>query len=137
MPNWIVWNNGWCAIKPNQTKLNQIKPNQTKSNQTKPNQTKLNQIKPNQTKSNQTKPNQTKSNQTKAFGLMENQIKILRLAFVLLFLNVTYVILFPYTSTSMYISNYDTRVDWFVWFVGFYDISTFVGYLTPNPFLCK
>ena len=24
-----------------------------------------------------------------------------------------------------------------VWFVGFYDISTFVGYLTPNPFLCK
>ena len=28
---------------------------------------------------------------------------------------------------------------WFglVWFVGFYGISTFVGYLTPNPFLCK
>ena len=24
-----------------------------------------------------------------------------------------------------------------VWFVGFYGISTFVGYLTPNPFLCK
>ena len=23
-----------------------------------------------------------------------------------------------------------------VWFVGFYGISTFVGYLTPNPFLC-
>ena len=23
------------------------------------------------------------------------------------------------------------------WFVGFYGISTFVGYLTPNPFLCK
>ena len=22
-----------------------------------------------------------------------------------------------------------------VWFVGFYGISTFVGYLTPNPFL--
>ena len=22
----------------------------------------------------------------------------------------------------------------FVWFVGFYGISTFVGYLTPNPF---
>ena len=22
-------------------------------------------------------------------------------------------------------------------FVGFYGISTFVGYLTPNPFLCK
>ena len=24
-----------------------------------------------------------------------------------------------------------------VWFVGFYGISTFVGYLKPNPFLCK
>ena len=24
-----------------------------------------------------------------------------------------------------------------VWFVGFYGISTFVGYLTPNSFLCK
>ena len=24
-----------------------------------------------------------------------------------------------------------------VWFVGFYSISTFVGYLTPNLFLCK
>ncbi len=24
-----------------------------------------------------------------------------------------------------------------VWFVGFYGISTFVGYLTTNPFLCK
>ena len=23
------------------------------------------------------------------------------------------------------------------WFVGFYGISTFVDYLTPNPFLCK
>ena len=23
------------------------------------------------------------------------------------------------------------------WFVGFYGISTFVGYLMPNPFLCK
>ena len=28
---------------------------------------------------------------------------------------------------------------WFglVWFGGFYGISTFVGHLTPNPFLCK
>ena len=28
---------------------------------------------------------------------------------------------------------------WFglVWFVGFYGISTLLGYLTPNPFLCK
>ena len=24
-----------------------------------------------------------------------------------------------------------------VWFGGFYGISTLVGYLTPNPFLCK
>ena len=24
-----------------------------------------------------------------------------------------------------------------VWFVGFYDISTFVVYLMPNPFLCN
>ena len=24
-----------------------------------------------------------------------------------------------------------------VWFIGFYGISTFVGYLTPNLFLCK
>ena len=24
-----------------------------------------------------------------------------------------------------------------VWLVGFYGISTFVGYLTPNRFLCK
>ena len=23
------------------------------------------------------------------------------------------------------------------WLSGFYGISTFVGYLTPNPFLCK
>ena len=23
------------------------------------------------------------------------------------------------------------------WLVGFYGISTFAGYLTPNPFLCK
>ncbi len=29
-------------------------------------------------------------------------------------------------------------VGWLVgWLVGFYGISTFVGYLTPNPFLCK
>ena len=24
-----------------------------------------------------------------------------------------------------------------VWLFGFYGISTFVGYLMPNPFLCK
>ena len=34
--------------------------------------------------------------------------------------------------------NYDDiAIDCFVWFVWFYGISTFVGYLTPNPFLCK
>ena len=30
-----------------------------------------------------------------------------------------------------------TRPGWFGWFIGFYGMSTFVGYLTPNPFLCK
>ena len=30
-----------------------------------------------------------------------------------------------------------TITDSLVWFVGFYGISTFVGYLTPNPFLCN
>ena len=32
------------------------------------------------------------------------------------------------------------RKTWFSsygWLVGFYGVSTFVGYLTPNPFLCK
>ena len=30
------------------------------------------------------------------------------------------------------------RAEKFVgWLFGFYGISTFVGYLTPNPFLCK
>ena len=29
------------------------------------------------------------------------------------------------------------KFDGLVWFVGFYGISTFVGYLTSNPFLCK
>ena len=28
-------------------------------------------------------------------------------------------------------------LDGLVWFVGFYGVSTFIGYLTPNPFLCK
>ena len=31
----------------------------------------------------------------------------------------------------------ETVIFGLVWFVGFYGISTFVGYLTPNPFLCK
>ena len=30
-----------------------------------------------------------------------------------------------------------TQKDSLVWFVGFYGISTFVGYLSPNPFLSK
>ena len=33
--------------------------------------------------------------------------------------------------------NESEQIFWLVWFVGFYGISTFVGYLTPNPFLCK
>ena len=35
--------------------------------------------------------------------------------------------------------QYQSALDWYglVWLVGFYGISTFVGYLTPNPFLCK
>ena len=31
----------------------------------------------------------------------------------------------------------ELEIRWLVWFVGFYGISTFVGYLTPNLFLCK
>ena len=30
-----------------------------------------------------------------------------------------------------------SEFDGLVWFVGFYGISTFVSYLTPNLFLCK
>ena len=52
----------------------------------------------------------------------------------------TYVDIFLNFSPSS-----KTKVHWMksgrfyglVWFVGFYGISTFVGYLTPNPFLCK
>ena len=36
-----------------------------------------------------------------------------------------------YTRVNIY------QVDGLVWFVWFYGISTFVGYLTPNLFLCK
>ena len=33
---------------------------------------------------------------------------------------------------------FDPKIGWLVgWFIGFYGISTFVGYLTPNLFLCK
>ena len=34
-------------------------------------------------------------------------------------------------------SNIHTAAMWLVWFVWLKPISTFVGYLTPNPFLCK
>ena len=36
--------------------------------------------------------------------------------------------------TQDFLSQVDLLVDWFV---GFYGISLFVGYLTPNPFLRK
>ena len=38
-----------------------------------------------------------------------------------------------YYKSDIYRSIFQIKV----WFVGFYGISTFVGYLTPNPFLCK
>ena len=28
-------------------------------------------------------------------------------------------------------------IDWFGWFVGFYGVSTFVGYLTSNPLIVQ
>ena len=31
-------------------------------------------------------------------------------------------------------SNLEEKLYGLVWFAGFYGISTFVGYLTPNPF---
>ena len=34
-------------------------------------------------------------------------------------------------------TKWHTRATKLIWFGGFYGISTFVGYLTPNPFLCK
>ena len=36
------------------------------------------------------------------------------------------------------LKSFKYMVGWLVgWLVGFYGKSTFVGYLTPNPFLCK
>ena len=32
---------------------------------------------------------------------------------------------------------YPTRTEYIVGWLGFYGISTFVGHLTPNQFLCK
>ena len=37
----------------------------------------------------------------------------------------------------IYIYIYIYTGNGLVWFGWFYGISTFVGYLTPNPFLCK
>ena len=44
------------------------------------------------------------------------------------------LIFFPSMNTS---SFKDSGLFGLVWFVGFNGISTFIGYLTPNPFLCK
>ena len=41
------------------------------------------------------------------------------------------------TWAKNYIEIVQKLLDGLVWFVGFYGISTFVGYLTPNPFLYK
>ena len=43
---------------------------------------------------------------------------------------------FIYVKTGFGIKQ-PTTVYSLVWFVGFNGISTFVGYLMPNPFLCK
>ncbi len=40
-------------------------------------------------------------------------------------------------KTEMKESRERCTEDGLVWLVGFYGIPTFVGYLTPNPFLCK
>ena len=47
--------------------------------------------------------------------------------------------IFLFLSRVLYIFFFDVTILEFDvgWFVGFYGISTFVGYLTPNPFLCK
>ena len=40
-------------------------------------------------------------------------------------------------SEKVLLENFPSHVDVVGWLVGFYDISTFAGYLTPNPFLCE
>ena len=55
-------------------------------------------------------------------------------------LNVACLSLYLSLSLSLYLSpslSIYIYVYIYVWLVGFYGISTFVGYLTPNPFLCK
>ena len=51
------------------------------------------------------------------------------------------ILIFKYFSASQFINqeknylfNYSLGLVWFGWFYG---ISAFVGYLMPNPFLCK
>ena len=39
--------------------------------------------------------------------------------------------------TVMAGDNFDTNIAQVVWLLGFYGISTFEGYLKPNPFSCK
>ena len=41
------------------------------------------------------------------------------------------------TYQKEHFKNLPRKTPGLVWFVGLFGISTFVGYLTPNPFLCK
>ena len=34
-------------------------------------------------------------------------------------------------------STFHVGEGWLSWFMGFYGMSTIVGYLSPNPFLCQ
>ena len=56
-----------------------------------------------------------------------------------LFICLSFRFLLPLPYAFFHLFLYVLLYDWFVlvWFVGFYGISTFVGYFTPNPFLCK
>ena len=58
--------------------------------------------------------------------------------------SIDFLTICPYLSLLLVSPQHDTKCPhrvngckFLVWFVGFYGISTFVGYLTPNPFLCK
>ena len=44
---------------------------------------------------------------------------------------------FPFQIFIDFVFTFDEFRFGLVWLFGFYGISTFVGYLTPNPFLCK
>ena len=43
----------------------------------------------------------------------------------------------PHWLQQMLVSIQYHHMIGLVWFIRFYGISTFVGYFTPNPFLCK